>query len=92
MDYTLIDYSHLDYRHLDYKDIWTTKTFGLQRHMDYKDIWTITIGLVHLDYIPNRLHCHLDYIRLDYFGLRNVYSYKKGVKDLGSSKSVNKWA
>ena len=95
LDYPLMDYSRLDYLWLDYKDswttpnwttydvwttaVWTTKTFGLLVHVDYQN----------LDYIPNRLHCHLDYIRLDYFGLRNVYSYKKAEKDLGSSKSVH---
>ena len=37
--------------------------------MDYKDVWTIPIGLLvyldnqNLDYTPNRVHYHLDYIR-----------------------------
>ena len=62
-------YSHFDCRGLDYTQL-------DYRRLDYKDVWTIPIGfLVHLDYTPNRLHCHLDYIRSDYVGLCNVFSY-----------------
>ena len=66
LNFILMDYSHLDYCHF------TTKQSGLH----------LIVLLVYLDYqnlesIPNRLHCHLDYIRSDYFWLCNVFSYKK---------------
>ena len=35
------------------------------RRLDYKDVWTIPIGFL----------VHLDYIRSDYVGLCNVFSY-----------------
>ena len=67
LDYPLVDYSHLDSRRLDYKAIWTTpNTYDIWTIA----VWTIPIGLLvhldyqNLDYIPNRLHCHLDYIRI----------------------------
>ena len=63
LDYILMDYPHLDYRRLEYKDICTIPIWLLS-HSDYQN----------LDYTPNRLHCHLDYIRLDSFGLLNVSS------------------
>ena len=49
-------------RRLDYPN-WTTSPFGLspyglKRRLDYQK----------LDFTPNRLHCHLDYISLDHFG------------------------
>ena len=63
-----MDNSHLDYRRLDYTlldIVWCLD----YRSLDYKDVWTIPIGLLvyldnqNLDYTPNRVHYHLDYIR-----------------------------
>ena len=70
VDYTLMDYSHLDYTNLDYEDIQTIPT-GLLGHLDCQN----------LDYTQNRLQCHLYCIHLDYFGLRNVFSYKYALDD-----------
>ena len=50
-DYNLKKRYQKDYRRLDYKDVWTIP-IGLLVHLDYDN----------LDYAPNRLHCHLDYI------------------------------
>ena len=61
-----LDYTQLDYRRLDYKDVWTIPIKFLV-HLDYQN----------LDYTPNRLHCQLDYIRSDYFGLCNRVFQKK---------------
>ena len=69
LDYTLMDYSHLGYRRLDYTQL--DYLWGL----DCKDIWTIPIRLLvhldyqNLDYIPNWLHCQVDYLHSDYFVL-----------------------
>ena len=77
LDYTLMDYSRLDYLWLDYKDSWTTPNWTTYdawttavwttNHLDYTQLdylWHYDYRL--LDYTPNRLHCHWDYIRLDY--------------------------
>ena len=69
------DFSHLDYRCLDYKAIWTTPNWTTY------DVWTFavwttkTFGLFQMDYHnlnynPNRLHHHLEYIRSDYLQRR----------------------
>ena len=58
-----LDYILMDYHRLEYKEICTIP-IGLLSHLDYQN----------LNYTPNRIHCHLDYIRLDSFGLLNVSS------------------
>ena len=85
------DFSHLDYR-------WTTKPFGLHPMglpmtfglppFGLQRLWTIPIGLLahvdyqNLDYIPNRLHCHLDYIRISVQNILDcaMYFQLKGLK------------